>query len=292
MKNREVYMTKKDYIILVLQGAIVVLIIFFIYGKLTEASNDIDKKIVSVYKKGSFVEYYDVSIHSKIDDNSEGYYEDVINQIEGYIEYNDIIFCNDYKNIDESDVGKKLDRKVVLLRDDGGEVEIDIFEIVDVSGEMAIAVKGVESERYNIFYNTDYNPKDMGEFINAFGIDEYTEVSNVKFGVHDKDFSIEYDGVSNEYIMENILSKAGDKIGVYRRSELVTGLHIYLEVGKLRTDICILILNDGDLYVSTTLGSYTFVFEGGEGAVSREVEFIDYINNNYEGKINHYIKCH
>ncbi len=273
-------LSKKDIIVLILQALILLMIVIFIYNKLTEPSNEIDKVIVDVYKNNSFEEGEEKFSFSYDLDISTGDEAMVLTLHE--IEYNEISFLIEYRYVEESNIEERLDRQLLLLNNNV-EAEIEIYKIKGISEDVAIAVKGKDSEMYYFFYNMDYSPKDINEFIQDFGIIDESKVLYVGFNVYNKDRYISYLDISTEYIIKNVLGKAGDKIGVYRRSELQTGLIILLEISSIEERFVISVLENGDLYFISSLEN--FVFAGGDNAVSRAVNLVNYISENYEGKI-------
>ncbi len=149
--------------------------------------------------------------------------------------------------------------------------------------------KSIESEGYYLFFNIEYNPKNITEFIKAFGIDKETKVLYTDFYVYNQECCISYAEVSNQYIFENILSKAGDNTRSFSYTgDEITGISIVLSIRSLGEKMQINILDNGDVYVEGASLVYSFIFSGGEEGVLRAVDFVNYINDNYKGKIRYY----
>ncbi len=283
-------MKKKIKIILLIMMILVSIIIGInIYIKATEhtreseytGDNAIDRAIENVYTNNSFSKGY----IRFADDLHEVKEDVVIDSRLGIMEYNDITYYKQLKYVEASDVGEKLDKRMLLLKDNAGEVEVEIYKILDISTELAVAVKRVDSESYYLFNNPSYAPKDMKKFMEAFGINKDTKVLEVNLYVSSEERYINYSGVPIDYILDNILNKSGDitnDAGCFMKT---TGLTFGVSIRSLGERIVIRVTEDGNICVDGIFLQYAFEFDGGEDKISRAVDFVNYINDNYEGKL-------
>ncbi len=247
-------------------------------------NNDIDKAIVSIYKSNDFKEgsyNYDEELH-------EMSYEKAIALKLSYIERDDCSFYYISKYVEEYDVGEKLETRTVPFVDGSDEAEVEIYKIKDISDKVAVAVKTEHWRGYYLYVSVGYEPEDANEFIEAFGINKDTKVLYAEFDVYNKDCVIRYKEVTNNYFFENILTKAGDFNGFTSGTDELTGVEIALSISSLGEQMNIEIVENGDVCIRSVYIGRSYVFKSDEDGVSRVVDFVNYINDKYEGKITYY----
>lgn len=168
-------------------------------------------------------------------------------------------------------------------------VSPEIYRIDKVNPTSAVAVKFDFDDNYYAMHNDDYNYEDVKELKEALNLKEYVKLGNVSYGYTASDgkyYSVRFDDVDQEAIYNLLFEDCDEskiKLDSYSSSNQVLFFGISVDaIG--RNNLAISVNDDG--FVHTNLTAYG---RGYQIKVANLTNFIDYLNQNYEGYIVRYV---
>ncbi len=254
-------------------------------GGLT-GNNDIDRLIQEVYENDKFVDKSDLNLQNSYDDNRVDVAIDILLTS---VEYNDKLYLKEDVYIEERYIKEKIKDVKGYLSDNNREIELELYSIKGVSNEVAIAVKAVDSDKKYLLLNGDYEPKTLEDFIEDLGLRDGATVLEIRLLDYKDRYSVSYEGVSMEYLMDGLLANSDKKIINEQESKIEeTGLQIVISVDSTREKYLITVFENGDLNIKSILYYTRCTFNGDENTFVNGLELINYLRDNYKGVLTKY----
>lgn len=187
--------------------------------------------------------------------------------------------------IDTKYISKKIGSGIAKGTDDKGvkeETNVEVYEILKVNNEAAIAVKFEDENNYYSYCNLKYDFKNIDGLVNSLNLKEYLKFNAVTYKYVAKDnnyHDIYFYDVNNDDIFDTFFNDSNVKVSSvsnkFNRASLYT-IGIY-DKALSKYNLTFTIFDDG--YARMNLFEVGIEFEVGEKGKA----FIEYLHKNYEG---------
>ena len=187
--------------------------------------------------------------------------------------------------IDTKYISKKLGSGIAKGIDDKGvkeETNVEVYEILKVNNEAAIAVKFENENNYYSYCNLNYDFKNIDGLVNSLNLKEYLKFNGVTYKYVDKNkeyYDVYFYDVNNDDIFNAFFNDPNVKVSSasnkFNRASLYE-IGIY-DKALSKYNLSFTIFDDG--YARMNLFEVGIEFEVGEKGKA----FLEYLHKNYEG---------
>ena len=93
--------------------------------------------------------------------------------------------------------------------DEKHEITVSVYPIAKINEKTALAVQFPENEKFYVYYNQNYTPRTLGDFIDDLNLEEYLEISDTATGTSIENLYLtnrKYSDIDTSKLMEILLS--------------------------------------------------------------------------------------
>lgn len=161
--------------------------------------------------------------------------------------------------------------------------DVSIYEIENVSTELAIAVKG--ENKYYPYMNDEYNTSSMEQFFEDIGGDKMIIAPEVRMVVRDNNTEslVYYDGYL-EYLKAEINELAKEVKCIELGKAEYTGLHLHFYLEHIKARIDVNFYENGDIHIKCDGVLNSWRFNTCEKGIEFATGLIEYLVENCKGK--------